>query len=861
MQLNARNLYITIPGTTRSGLRSQLSDEDARESELLFNGQEYTMSFDLLLDHPALVFRVNDNGGGPELLRQVFLERGWSEFDGDSQYDYEWNLWWRTSRFRTSDYNTVYPWQRLNHYPKSTLITKKDALARNLKRMQCVHGNNVFNFVPVSFNLPNDYTKYVKVYESMRQKGDQKTSFWICKPADLSRGRGIFIFRDLSDLLYDFNAVVQQYIDNPLLIGGYKSDLRIYVAVTSFQPLKVYVHEEGIVRFSTEKFDLSSTKNIFAHLTNTSINKHSPGYTEDKERVGPGCKWTLTELRRYFLSNNINDHMLWRRIVNIVILTILVQAPQVQKVENCFELYGFDILVDENLKPWLLEVNFSPSLSSDCQVDVLAKKPMLHDLMDLLHLTPADAERGGEPFHHYFQMLATSQAGLPPKRGSTQRGVGGGHRRNEKPRAQGRRTNRVPSGRTESRVHRGSGEKVSGLTPSGGKSGSQEDVADREGRRRGEAGISRSGKKMMEEGGQKYTSYGETTVTVDGASKHDGDVTQDGASDPMSSQPLTEPDQASFPAPFSKHHSKTTVSADSHNSGGSEDSKVSKVSGDSGIGGTSRSAGNSAQAAHRHTFSSLPEMSSPQCAGSSIKRRDSGFGKELSLHLPSLENSASSRQSKNSVLSPHRVLCNPSEQPEGSGVQSGHYGSQIHKTVSSKSLGPRQEKGTSRWQQHQENKPSLTHRSTASTVSSLTGFRTGSRLSTNYRNPPPSSLLHLLHHHHHYPAPSRLMPGHPHHQPRFVPQNKTAPPQASFSQLNRRMGNFFLVFPFNEATNKVAATLDAKVIIRETQNSLKEALNAVSNSRSGSGHDGDDSNYGRQNEHVWAPLKVPAEET
>jgi tubulin polyglutamylase TTLL2 len=58
---------------------------------------------------------------------------------------------------------------------------------------------------------------------------------------------------------------------------------------------------------------------------------------------------------------------------------------QVQKVDNCFELYGFDILVDESMKPWLLEVNFSPSLSVDCQADVLAKKPMLHDLMDLLH--------------------------------------------------------------------------------------------------------------------------------------------------------------------------------------------------------------------------------------------------------------------------------------------------------------------------------------------------------------------------------------------------------------------------------------------------------------------------------------------
>ena len=96
-------------------------------------------------------------------------------------------------------------------------------------------------------------------------------------------------------------------------------------------------------------------------------------------QVGPGCKWTLTQLRHYFLSNNINDRVLWQRIVNIVVLTLLIQAPQVQKADNCFELYGFDILVDETLKPWLLEVNFSPSLSSDCQVRPCLKPSLSSD--------------------------------------------------------------------------------------------------------------------------------------------------------------------------------------------------------------------------------------------------------------------------------------------------------------------------------------------------------------------------------------------------------------------------------------------------------------------------------------------------
>lgn len=345
----------------------------------------------------ALVFRLNDHGQGPEIIRQMFLERGWVEFDEDEQDDDDWNIWWRTSRFRNCDYDFLQPWQRLNHYPKSVGITKKDCLARNLKRMKGVHGTGVYNFSPIAFNLPNDYTRYVAEYGRMKQQqNDGKQLLWICKPADMSRGRGIFIFKDISDLQYDCNAVVQRYISNPMLIGGYKFDLRIYVTVPCFHPLTIYVYEEGIVRFSTEKYDVNSLTNVFAHLTNTSINKHSPSYSTDKEYIGPGCKWTLTQLRHYFHQNNINDSVLWIRILNIVILTTLIQAPQVPKSSNCFELYGFDILIDENLKPWLLEVNFSPSLNADTQVDMLVKKPLLHDIIQMMNFKDSDVLRGGE---------------------------------------------------------------------------------------------------------------------------------------------------------------------------------------------------------------------------------------------------------------------------------------------------------------------------------------------------------------------------------------------------------------------------------------------------------------------------------
>ncbi|XP_073529493.1 probable tubulin polyglutamylase TTLL2 [Phyllobates terribilis] len=337
----------------------------------------------------ALVFRLHVNT--PRVVREVLLERGWEEFDEEKQSETEWNLYWRTSAFRISDHDNIKPWQRLNHHPGTAQMTKKDCLARHLKRMRVIYGSSYFEFSPVVFILPNDYTKFLAEYT--KERHEKKSVYWICKPTDMSRGRGIFIFQDIKDLAYDCTVIVQKYITNPLLISGYKFDLRIYVCVTCFCPLTIYIYQEGLVRFATEKFSLSSLDNIFAHLTNTSINKYSTSYSADKERVGSGCKWTFGQFRSYLRNLEIDDVLLWQRIYNIVTMTILSIAPSIPQYPNCFELFGFDILIDDTLKPWLLEVNYSPALSVDCANDVTVKKSLINDIIDLLNYKSSDLSR------------------------------------------------------------------------------------------------------------------------------------------------------------------------------------------------------------------------------------------------------------------------------------------------------------------------------------------------------------------------------------------------------------------------------------------------------------------------------------
>ena len=67
--------------------------------------------------------------------------------------------------------------------------------------------------------------------------------------------------------------IVSEYIKNPLLINSLKFDMRIYVAITSINPLRLYIYDEGLARFATVKYSNSDIKNAYAHLTNYSINK------------------------------------------------------------------------------------------------------------------------------------------------------------------------------------------------------------------------------------------------------------------------------------------------------------------------------------------------------------------------------------------------------------------------------------------------------------------------------------------------------------------------------------------------------------------------------------------------------------
>ncbi|CAH1107627.1 unnamed protein product [Psylliodes chrysocephalus] len=285
--------------------------------------------------------------------------------------------------------------QRVNHFPRSYELTRKDRLYKNIERMQHTKGFKHFDFIPQTFVMPIEYRELCSTHH--RIKGP-----WIVKPVASSRGRGIFIVESPNQVPLEEPVVVAKYISNPLLVAGHKCDLRLYVVVTSFDPLLIYIYEEGLVRFATVKYDSSHKQlwNPCMHLCNYSINKYHSDYvkSDDPSAENVGHKWTLSALLRHLKSEGKDTALLMSQIEDMIIKACLSCANSVisackmfvPNFNNCFELYGFDILIDKNLKPWLLEVNLSPSLNCDSPLDVRLKSAMLADLLSLIGIPAVD---------------------------------------------------------------------------------------------------------------------------------------------------------------------------------------------------------------------------------------------------------------------------------------------------------------------------------------------------------------------------------------------------------------------------------------------------------------------------------------
>ncbi|KAF5397727.1 Tubulin polyglutamylase TTLL7 [Paragonimus heterotremus] len=370
-------------------------------------------------------------------------------------------------------------YQRINHFPGMIEICRKDFLAKNCIRMNRLEPVE-YSFVPKTWVLPQEQGFLLNYTKRALSRGQKPT--FIMKPANGAMGHGIRMFRAGESVpstpMSGTPCVVQEYINNPLLIDGFKCDLRVYVLITSCDPLRIFIYNDGLVRLGTEKYVDPTEPNgesMYMHLTNYAVNKRHAGYVSSPDEMH-GSKRSFSFLDQYLRNTRqVDPHTVWRSIRDLIVKTMAIAAPhllhsyrmcrrgqprivrtfsldamaprtvpkssvsrsQVRNESNItdrladfgrqqhgnrglsvpfcqssfFEILGFDILLDADLKPWLIEVNRSPSFNGDQELDRRVKHGLLKDALRLLNIRPTDKENiEKEQKLHSFRRLYRNNA-------------------------------------------------------------------------------------------------------------------------------------------------------------------------------------------------------------------------------------------------------------------------------------------------------------------------------------------------------------------------------------------------------------------------------------------------------------------
>ena len=288
--------------------------------------------------------------------------------------------------------------QRVNHFRNHYELTRKDLLIKNLKRIKkqlekedryaattrhlpraCVVLTRLFrqaeaakyDFFPQSYVLPSEYMMFENAYIS------QPGLTWIAKPTARAQGKGIFLINDLRDVKDWKKAnlpvkkkepdpfakpkkvkavkdgeeaageagtdpqkkelepyIVQRYLEDPYLVGSKKFDMRIYVLVTSYSPLTVWLYRSGFARFSGVRYSVDE-KSLAAHATNVAVQKTAAGYDPET-----GCKWMLHSLKAFLTSRHGYEAAtnVFYEIQMLILRSLLAVQRAMMNDKHCVEM-------------------------------------------------------------------------------------------------------------------------------------------------------------------------------------------------------------------------------------------------------------------------------------------------------------------------------------------------------------------------------------------------------------------------------------------------------------------------------------------------------------------------------------------
>ncbi|EAR97536.2 tubulin-tyrosine ligase family protein (macronuclear) [Tetrahymena thermophila SB210] len=350
----------------------------------------------IVFDVTDTIYKVIKNQGS--------VTMGWTTITSPPQNREEWNICWYDTYISEEVLRRMLPYQKINHFPGSHNLGKKNYLAANLTRMRKVLENE-YSFFPKTWTLPLQFEDFKRYNENIKTK----KPYYIVKPESSCQGRGIYLTKKVENFSYNDHCVIQEYIKNPFLIDGLKFDFRIYVLIKNINPLKIFMYPEGLARFATVKYQKPNKKNcqnFTMHLTNYAVNKKNPNFifNENDQNDDVGHKRSFSSVLKQLHNMGKDIPKLYMEIRQLIVKTVISVQPQLSHIyrssqpkeyqnEMCFEVLGFDVMIDKELKPWLLEVNHSASFHCDSPLDFSIKKNVILDTLNILNVSSKEKKK------------------------------------------------------------------------------------------------------------------------------------------------------------------------------------------------------------------------------------------------------------------------------------------------------------------------------------------------------------------------------------------------------------------------------------------------------------------------------------
>ena len=327
--------------------------------------------------------------------------------------------------------------QVVNHFEFHNEISNKKNLFINLLRYCEYNRINLFSFYPLTIilyfkkefyaeqiegfkqiylDLPNmiegtvkekdekSYTDYFRANLVKRVGNVQKIiipksnyigrNTWLLKRTNLNRGRQIKIFSDLRLILNEIeesktkcnHLIIQKYIEAPALYNNRKFDIRIWVLFTYISRsynINVYVFKEGHLKACSEPFSLSSD-DLYVHLTNYSVQKYNRNFSKMEIGNEISFKTFQEELDKKNANKNFKKDI-FPKITKIIAISANSCKNKINILNrnNCFEIFGYDFILDQYYEPFLLEVNTNPGLEESSPLIKMLVPRMIDDAFRL----------------------------------------------------------------------------------------------------------------------------------------------------------------------------------------------------------------------------------------------------------------------------------------------------------------------------------------------------------------------------------------------------------------------------------------------------------------------------------------------